>query len=191
MQDVNIQGKKVAVFGLGDSVSYSENYADATGELHDVFEKLGCKMMGYTSQEGYEHEASKAIRGDLFCGLLCDVVNQEEMTEERVINWVQQLIAEGILEGGSGASTAAKEVSTPTIDVTTMAQVIINDVPSTVSVTTAAVREKTEQHPVTAAKELSKNAATQSVSSGYFPHYNPRNGRTMWTSSDGKTCFYQ
>ncbi|KAL7471478.1 hypothetical protein ACHAXS_011754 [Conticribra weissflogii] len=33
MQELNIAGKKVAVFGLGDSVSYSENYADATGEV--------------------------------------------------------------------------------------------------------------------------------------------------------------
>ena len=74
MQDLSLSTKKVAVFGLGDQESYAENYADATGELHDVFEKLGCTMMGYTSQEGYDHEASKAIRGDLFCGLLCDMV---------------------------------------------------------------------------------------------------------------------
>lgn len=41
-------------------------------KLHDVFQKLGCKMLGYTSQDGYEHSASKSIRGDKFCGLLCD-----------------------------------------------------------------------------------------------------------------------
>lgn len=33
MEDLNIAGKKVAVFGLGDSVSYAENYADASGEV--------------------------------------------------------------------------------------------------------------------------------------------------------------
>jgi len=33
----SIQGKKVAVFGLGDSVSYAENYADATGEVSSRF----------------------------------------------------------------------------------------------------------------------------------------------------------
>jgi flavodoxin len=33
MQDLNIAGKKVGVFGLGDQVSYSENYADASGEV--------------------------------------------------------------------------------------------------------------------------------------------------------------
>ena len=32
MQNLNIAGKQVAVFGLGDSVSYAENYADASGE---------------------------------------------------------------------------------------------------------------------------------------------------------------
>jgi hypothetical protein len=31
--DLNISGKKVAVFGLGDQISYSENYADASGEV--------------------------------------------------------------------------------------------------------------------------------------------------------------
>ena len=31
--DLNIAGKKVAVFGLGDQISYSENYADGSGEV--------------------------------------------------------------------------------------------------------------------------------------------------------------
>jgi len=31
--DLKIAGKKVAVFGLGDQISYSENYADASGEV--------------------------------------------------------------------------------------------------------------------------------------------------------------
>jgi flavodoxin len=31
--DLQIAGKKVAVFGLGDQISYSENYADASGEV--------------------------------------------------------------------------------------------------------------------------------------------------------------
>eukprot|EP00591_Stephanopyxis_turris_P010132 CAMPEP_0195511978 /NCGR_PEP_ID=MMETSP0794_2-20130614/4112_1 /TAXON_ID=515487 /ORGANISM="Stephanopyxis turris, Strain CCMP 815" /LENGTH=213 /DNA_ID=CAMNT_0040639687 /DNA_START=295 /DNA_END=932 /DNA_ORIENTATION=+ len=123
MQDLNIDGKKVAVFGLGDSISYGENFADASGELHDVFQSLGSKMIGYTSQEGYEHEASKAIRGDLFCGLLCDMVNEEDLTEGRVQRWVKQLLEEGILEGGasSGASSppAAAATSIPPVEIET------------------------------------------------------------------------
>ena len=30
-----LENKPVAVFGLGDQISYSENYADASGELFD------------------------------------------------------------------------------------------------------------------------------------------------------------
>lgn len=95
MQELDLKGKKAAVFGLGDQESYSDYYCDAAGELHDVFENLGCKMMGYTSQEGYVHQDSKAIRGDQFCGLLCDEVNQDDLSEERVQKWVAQLKTEG------------------------------------------------------------------------------------------------
>lgn len=31
--ELNLQGKNVAVFGLGDQISYGENYADASGEV--------------------------------------------------------------------------------------------------------------------------------------------------------------
>ena len=33
MENLQLSGKKVAVFGLGDQISYSENYADASGEV--------------------------------------------------------------------------------------------------------------------------------------------------------------
>lgn len=32
MAEIQLQNKNVAVFGLGDSVSYGENYADASGK---------------------------------------------------------------------------------------------------------------------------------------------------------------
>ena len=31
--DLKLDGKNVAVFGLGDQISYAENYADASGEV--------------------------------------------------------------------------------------------------------------------------------------------------------------
>lgn len=45
MQDLDIAGKKVAVFGLGDSVSYCENYADATGEVRGLVLLFWCVFM--------------------------------------------------------------------------------------------------------------------------------------------------
>lgn len=166
MQELNIAGKKVAVFGLGDSISYAENYADATGELHDVFEKLGCKMIGYTSQEGYEHEDSKAIRGDQFCGLLLDAVNFEELTEERVQNWVAKLKDEGILES-SGESAPAPPVAVAAPQVDEAASVVFED------------------HAL--AEEII--ASVKETRAGFVGHYNPRSDRTMWISTDGTKSY--
>ncbi|GAX09517.1 flavodoxin I [Fistulifera solaris] len=160
-----LDGKKVAVFGLGDQVSYAENYADATGELWDVFQGLGCTMLGAWSQEGYEHEASKSIRGDKFCGLLLDAVNQEELTGERVQQWVAQLIAEGILDS-SGFSTATSSAS---------AKAVEEELPEL-------------KEMATNSRILDENIALHS-SGGFKAHVNPVSGRTMWTSADGRKSF--
>ncbi|KAL7574845.1 hypothetical protein ACA910_010682 [Epithemia clementina (nom. ined.)] len=165
-----LNGKKVAVFGLGDQESYAENYADATGELFDVFEGLGCRMLGAWSQEGYEHEASKSIRGDKFCGLLLDVVNQEELTEERVKTWVAQLIGEGLLDGESRAPSPEVSVQKTSPPETTKrvaeASVVL------------------EEHSTL----LNESIASHS-SGGFTPHHNSERGTTMWTSPDGRKSF--
>lgn len=167
LQGLNIQGKKVAVFGLGDQVSYADNYADATGELHDVFESLGCVMMGYTSQEGYEHEDSKSIRGDKFCGLLCDAVNQEELTPERVQAWVAQLRAAGFLQASNSAGASPVEVKVPAAE------------------KTAAFFEVIDGHSSLLDLTIESHGST-----GYTPFYNPTSKSTMWVSTDGRSCYY-
>lgn len=167
MQELNLQDKHIAVFGLGDQVSYGENYADATGELHDVFEGLGGKMFGYTSQEGYEHEASKSIRGDKFCGLLCDMVNQEELSAPRVEAWINQLRSEGFLEGGT---------STPTT---------ING-----AVEVQAVKSFKSFDALAENSQLLDKAIESHANVGYTPHHNAKTKTTMWVSSDGRSCYY-
>ena len=167
MQELDLEGKPVAVFGLGDQVSYAENYADATGELHDVFENLGCTMFGYTSMEGYEHEDSKAIRGDKFCGLLCDQINQEDLTEERVQNWVEQLQEEGFLEASSSSSTSASN-----------------------SAASPVVQQDEVEAVLEAHSELLDETIGQHADTGFTPYYNEKTKITMWVSSDGRSCYY-
>lgn len=188
IQELNLQGKKVAVFGLGDQVSYSENYADATGELHDVFERLGCKMMGYTSQDGYEHEDSKSIRGDKFCGLLLDMINQEDLTPDRVKNWVAQLKSEGFLDAGSDSVPStpppAAKVATSVVD--TPIAVTPNGADDAIA---KLERENAELRRLLQTAPL-KEAALSGAGNGFNPHFNPKTGRTMWTSPDGRSCYY-
>merc|ERR1711957_105635 len=97
LPNLDLDGKKVAIFGMGDQQSYGDNYCDAAGELYDLFSAKGAKVFGMTSQDGYDHVESKAIRDDKFVGLMMDEDNQYDMSEDRVTAWVAQLKDEGFM----------------------------------------------------------------------------------------------
>jgi flavodoxin I len=104
--ELDLKGKPVAVFGLGDSVGYGEDYVDAMEELHRYFEKAGAKMVGYVSLDGYENfthsrcliphlnEITPPEDGEKFCGLPVDEDSEGDLTAERVKNWCTQLKSE-------------------------------------------------------------------------------------------------
>ena len=95
LSELDMTGKKVAIFGVGDQASYSENFCDAAGELYDCFTEKGATVFGRTSTDGYEHEESKAVVDDKFVGLMCDEDNQYEASEKRAADWIAQLKEEG------------------------------------------------------------------------------------------------
>ena len=91
IEALNFQGKKVAVFGLGDGKGYPETYVDAMAELVEKFEKKGAKLVGMWPTEGYDFKKSKALRDGKFLGLVIDVENQDHLSDKRVKAWVAQL----------------------------------------------------------------------------------------------------
>ena len=91
---LGLSGKKVAIFGLGDSSTYTENYCDAMEELHSYFQKAGATMVGYVSKENYTFEDSKSVIGSSFCGLPLDEDSESDMTDERLSSWATQLKSE-------------------------------------------------------------------------------------------------
>eukprot|EP00549_Striatella_unipunctata_P020748 CAMPEP_0118672966 /NCGR_PEP_ID=MMETSP0800-20121206/59_1 /TAXON_ID=210618 ORGANISM="Striatella unipunctata, Strain CCMP2910" /NCGR_SAMPLE_ID=MMETSP0800 /ASSEMBLY_ACC=CAM_ASM_000638 /LENGTH=177 /DNA_ID=CAMNT_0006567975 /DNA_START=114 /DNA_END=647 /DNA_ORIENTATION=+ len=97
LPNIDLDGKKVAIFGVGDQESYTDNFCDAAGELYDLFKEKGCTVFGMTSVDGYNHQDSKAIYDGKFCGLMCDEDNQYDMSEERAGAWVEQLKGEGFM----------------------------------------------------------------------------------------------
>ena len=92
---LDLKGKKVAIFGLGDQESYSDNFCDAAGEIYDCLTSAGATVVGMTSPDGYNHVESKAIRDGKFVGLMCDEDNEYDKSEERAQAWVEQLKGEG------------------------------------------------------------------------------------------------
>jgi flavodoxin I len=93
---LDLSGKKVAVFGMGDQAGYADNFCDAMDELATCFEKQGATIVGAWPTAGYEHEDSKSVRGDNFVGCPFDEDNQPDDSEERANKWVEQIKGEGI-----------------------------------------------------------------------------------------------
>lgn len=88
---LDLKGKKVAIFGLGNQKGYPQNFVDGIGILAEAFEKTGVELIGFTSPEGYVFEKSKALRKGKFLGLVIDEENQSELTEDRIRNWVKEI----------------------------------------------------------------------------------------------------
>ncbi|MDC8832279.1 flavodoxin FldB [Alteromonas gilva] len=96
VHQLDLSGKIVALYGLGDQLGYADWFQDALGMLHDAIAPSGCQFIGYWPNQGYEFAKSKALTADgkQFVGLSLDDENQFDQTDERVSVWCNQLITE-------------------------------------------------------------------------------------------------
>lgn len=88
---LDLSNKTIALFGLGDQESYSDEFCSAMGTIYEQIAKSSAKIVGFTSVEGYYHDASKAQINDKFVGLVIDEDNQSELTDERIKTWVNEI----------------------------------------------------------------------------------------------------
>lgn len=91
LSTLDLKGKKVAIFGLGDQANYPDNFVDGIGLLAKAFESAGAKITGSTPVEGYNFNQSLAADGSHFAGLAIDLENQPDKTDERIHDWVKHL----------------------------------------------------------------------------------------------------
>lgn len=91
LEDMDLSGKKIALFGLGDQKGYPENFLDGVGIMAEILEARGATLIGFTSTEGYEFESSRANRKNQFLGLAIDYENQGSLNKQRIAVWVEQL----------------------------------------------------------------------------------------------------
>lgn len=86
------EGKTIAIFGLGDHITYARTFVDHIGLLARDLKKNGATLVGQVPTENYEFDDSKAINPDgKFMGLPVDEDFEPELTDERVKNWVEQI----------------------------------------------------------------------------------------------------
>jgi flavodoxin I len=86
----DLSGKKVALFGCGDSASYSDTFCDAMGKIYQTI-KDKATVIGFTETAGYSFDASEAAVNGQFAGLALDEDNESNLTEERIDRWLENI----------------------------------------------------------------------------------------------------
>lgn len=88
---LELSGKTVALFGMGDSESYADSFCGAMGKIYDEVVKKGAKVVGSVSVDGYKFDESESVRDGKFVGLALDADNESEKTEPRILAWIEQI----------------------------------------------------------------------------------------------------
>lgn len=91
LKAADLAGKTVAVFGCGDSESYSDTFCGAMAEIYNAAKDAGATLVGEVSTDGYTYDDSEAVVDDKFVGLALDDVNEDDKTEERIDAWLEAI----------------------------------------------------------------------------------------------------
>jgi len=94
LSKINWEGKKVAIFGLGDHINYPDHFVDAIGWLKEKLKPYNVEIVGKCEAEEYQFNDSEALEGLFFAGLPIDEDNEAEKTLARVRNWLKKLSQE-------------------------------------------------------------------------------------------------
>ncbi len=92
VETLELTGKKVALFGLGDQEGYGGDFVSGMRILYDVVTAQGATVIGSWPTQGYSFEDSAAVIDGRFIGLALDQDNQDELTQERVDTWCKNLL---------------------------------------------------------------------------------------------------
>jgi len=91
LKKANLEGKTVALFGCGDSASFSDTFCGAMAELNDVATANGATIVGAVDASDYDYSDSAAVIDGKFVGLALDDINESDKTDERIEAWIEQI----------------------------------------------------------------------------------------------------
>ena len=88
---MNLTGKTIALFGLGDSSTYSDTFVDGMGIIYRALLEKGCKFIGKVDRSNYSFDSSEAeIDGELV-GLALDEDSESQKTSARLDEWLKAI----------------------------------------------------------------------------------------------------
>lgn len=89
---MKLSGKKVAVFGTGDSYGFSDTFCDSIGIIAEAAQAAGAEIIGNSVDiSGYSAMESKAVVDGDYVGLALDQENEGTLTDERISAWTEGL----------------------------------------------------------------------------------------------------
>ncbi len=94
LKAADLSGKTVALFGCGDSDSYSDTFCGGMEEIYSAVTEKGAKVVGEVSTDGYTFDDSAAVHDGKFVGLALDDVNEDDKTDDRINSWVESIKGE-------------------------------------------------------------------------------------------------
>lgn len=90
----NLKGKKIAIFGTGDSSAYPNSFVDSIGVIFEALEGKGVVFVGEFPTKGYQFDSSLSIFDNKFIGLALDNDSDEDQNKLRVNLWAELLKAD-------------------------------------------------------------------------------------------------
>ncbi|KFB07687.1 flavodoxin domain-containing protein [Malacoplasma iowae] len=88
---INVENKKVAIFGLGDCIVFSFTFCDAIKKMYDILTNKKAVVVGSFENCGYTFDKSESFIDDKFLGLALDIDNFPDIVDQNIDNWIQKL----------------------------------------------------------------------------------------------------
>lgn len=92
LEKCDFNGKKCAIFGLGDLVRYANHFVDGMAEVYEVIKENGASVYGSVDPEGYDFNHSKSLIDGKFIGLPIDEDFESDLTKKRINEWLDKLL---------------------------------------------------------------------------------------------------
>lgn len=84
----DLSGKKVGLFGCGDSESYPDTFCGALTQIHDALEGTGCTFIGQLPADAYDAIESDVCTDQGVLGLAVDESHPDQ-TDAHLAAWVE------------------------------------------------------------------------------------------------------
>lgn len=92
IKSADLSGKTVALFGCGDSCSYSDTFCGGMAEIYNAVKTQGANIIGSVDATSYSYDDSEAVVDGKFVGLALDNDNEESKTAARIDAWIESIM---------------------------------------------------------------------------------------------------